>query len=331
MDKRLAAVTSFLVMVMCFVCPGADPKTESPENLAPKPRTSANSEYGNDYLAGFVADGQIPAADAKTDKPGPLPVIDFPLVDYHVHLKGGLILDEAIEISKKNGVKFGIAQNCGLGFPVTDDEGARRFIKELRNKPVYVGMQAEGREWLKLFSKEVIAEFDYVLTDALTFTDNNGRRTRLWMKDEVRIDDKPAGAWAGKQAFMDMYVDRIVAIISNEPIDIFANATFLPEVIAAEYDTLWTKERAAEVINAAVKNKVAIEINARYHIPSPAFIRQAKKAGAKFSLGTNNGDKELGNLEYCRRTIKECGLKEKDFFAPKPPGQKPVQRPRPTG
>ena len=323
MDKRLAAVTSLLVMVMCFVCPGADSKTESPENLAPKPRTSANSEYGNDYLASFVADGQIPSADSKTDKPGPLPVIDFPLVDYHVHLKGGLTLDEAIEISKKNGVKFGIAQNCGLGFPVTDDEGARRFIKELRDKPVYVGMQAEGREWLKLFSKETIAEFDYVLTDALTFTDNNGRRTRLWMKDEVHIDDK--------QAFMDMYVDKIVSIISNEPIDIFANATFLPDVIAAEYDTLWTKERAGKVIDAAVKNKVAIEINARYHIPSPAFIRQAKKAGAKFSLGTNNGDKELGNLEYCRRMIKECGLKEKDFFTPKPPGQKPVQRPRPAG
>ncbi|MBN2136678.1 MAG: hypothetical protein JW720_02620, partial [Sedimentisphaerales bacterium] len=44
-------------------------------------------------------------------------VADFPLVDYHVHLKGGLTLDEAIAISKKNGVKFGIAQNCGLGFP----------------------------------------------------------------------------------------------------------------------------------------------------------------------------------------------------------------------
>src|SRR4030042_6432196 len=133
-----------------------------------------------------------PGADSKTDQPGPLPVIDFPLVDYHVHLKGGLTLDEAIEISKKNGVKFGIAQNCGLGFPVTDDEGARRFIKELRNKPVYIGMQAEGREWLKLFSKEVIAELDYVLTDALTFTDNNDRRTRLWMKDEVHIADKQA-------------------------------------------------------------------------------------------------------------------------------------------
>jgi histidinol phosphatase-like PHP family hydrolase len=322
MDKRLAAVTSFLVMLICFVCPGAASKTEFPENLAPKPRTSANSEYGNDHFAGLVADRQIPSADAKSDKPGPLPVIDFPLVDYHVHLKGGLTLDEAIEISKKNGVKFGIAQNCGFGFPVTDDEGAKRFIKELRNKPVYVGMQAEGREWLKLFSKEVIAEFDYVLTDALTFTDNNGRRTRLWMKDEVHIDDK--------QAFMDMYVDKIVAIISNEPIDIFANATFLPDVIAAEYDTLWTKERAGKVIDAAVKNKVAIEINARYHIPSPAFIRQAKKAGAKFSLGTNNGDKELGSLEYCRRMIKECGLTKKDFFAPRPPGQKPVQRPRPA-
>jgi len=243
---------------------------------------------------------------------------DFPLVDYHVHLKGGLTLDEAIEISKKNGVKFGIAQNCGLGFPVTDDAGAMQFIEKLQGRDVYIGMQAEGREWLSLFSKDVIARFDYVFTDALTFTDDKGRRTRLWMKDEVFVEDK--------QAFMDMYVDKIVSIISNEPIDIFVNPTFLPECIQNEYDDLWTEQRMARIIDAAVKSGVAIEINARYQIPSKAFILQAKKAGAKFACGTNNGEKELGNLEYCRKMIKECSLAKKDFFDHNKDRKKHAQR-----
>ena len=249
----------------------------------------------------------------------PLPRPDFPMVDYHVHLKGGLTLEDAIQNAEARGVKFGIAENCGLGFRVTDDEKLRPFFKLLQDKPVYRAMQAEGREWLTLFSPEMIAKFDYVFTDAMTFTDKRGKRIRLWIRKEVQIDDK--------QDFMDMYVEKIVSVL-NEPIDIYVNPTFLPAVIADEYDVLWTPERMDKVIRAAVKNDVAIEINARYRIPSMAFIKRAKEAGAKFSFGTNNGGRELGHLEYCRRMARECGLTIKDMFSPRPDGSKPIQRRR---
>jgi hypothetical protein len=256
----------------------------------------------------------------STPKPQtePAPEISFQLVDYHVHLKGGLTLEQAIEHSKKTGVRFGIAENCGVGFKVTDDAGLKSYLATLEGKPVYKGMQAEGREWVTMFSKEAIARFDYVFTDAMTFTDRKGRRTRLWIPAEVHIEDK--------QDFMDVYVERIVAILSNEPIDIYANPTFLPQVIAGEYDTLWTEQRMDKVINAAFKNGVAIEINARFRIPSAKFIKRAKAAGVKFSCGTNNGDANLGNIEYCRKMIWEYKLTKEDFFSPKPDGQKPVQR-----
>ena len=234
---------------------------------------------------------------------------DFPLVDYHVHLKGGLTLAEAIENAKQRNMKFGIAENCGLGFRVTNDEKLQPFFDQLEGKPVYRAMQAEGREWIDMFSPDMIAKFDYVFTDAMTFTDKRGRRTRLWMPNEVHIEDK--------QDFMDMYVDKIVSVLS-EPIDIYVNPTFLPAVIADEYDQLWTPKRMNKVIKAAVKNNVAIEINARYKIPNRAFIKRAKKAGVKFAFGTNNGGRQLGHLEYCRRMAKECGLTEKDMFSPKP-------------
>jgi hypothetical protein len=248
----------------------------------------------------------------------PLPVIDFPLADLHVHLKGGLTLAEAIESSKKRGVKFGIAQNCGLNFPCTNDEGLREYLKKLEGRPVYAAMQAEGREWLTMFSTEWMAKFDYIFTDSMTWTDDKNRRMRLWMPDEVHIDDE--------QQFMDMLVRKTVGILSNEPIDIYVNPTFLPAVIAQRYDELWTKERMTKVINAAVKNDVAIEINARFKLPSAEFIKMAKKAGVKFSCGTNNGGKDLGSLEYCKRMIRECGLKDEDFFKPRPAGDRVVDR-----
>jgi hypothetical protein len=242
---------------------------------------------------------------------------DMPLIDYHVHLKGGLTLQEALQKSRQVGITYGIAENCGLGFKVVNDEGLKRFLDKLEGVPAFTAMQAEGREWLDLFSPEMVAQFDYVFTDAMTFTDNQGRRTRLWVSSEVHIDDK--------QAFMDMYVDKIVTILNIEPIDIFVNPTFLPAVIADEYEELWTTERMERVIKAAVENKVAIEINARFRIPSAKFIKLAKKRRATFAFGTNNGSKKLGHLQYCLDMIEECGLSKNDMFIPKPHGKKPIQ------
>jgi hypothetical protein len=281
---------------------------------------AASGRRGRRLSSGtFALQGHDPGSTVyyKNIMVRPLPRPNFPMVDYHVHLKGGLTLEQAIQNAKERGVKFGIAENCGIGFRVTEDEKLRPFLKLLEDKPVYKAMQAEGREWLNLFSPEMIAKFDYVFTDAMTFTDKRGKRIRLWIRDEVQIDDK--------QEFMDMYVDKIVSVL-NEPIDIYVNPTFLPALIADEYDALWTPERMDKVIRAAVKNDVAIEINARYRIPNMAFIKRAKKAGAKFSFGTNNGGRELGHLEYCRRMARECGLTIKDMFSPRPDGSKPIQR-----
>ena len=65
-------------------------------------------------------------------------------------------------------------------------------------------------------------------------------------------------------------------------------------MLAKEYDELWTPERLTKVIDAAARNGVAIEISNRLHLPKPAFIKQAKAAGIKFTFGTNNVDCNLG-------------------------------------
>jgi hypothetical protein len=241
----------------------------------------------------------------------------FPLVDFHVHLKGGLTIDEAVALSRQSGIRYGVAANCGLKMPITDDRGAQEFVEGLKGQPVFIGMQAEGREWQRLFSKETVAKFDYVFTDAMTIIDHRGQSARLWIKQEVDIPDK--------QAFMELLVRTIVGILDDEPIDIYVNPTYLPDVLAAEYDELWTPARLGKVIEAAARNHVAIEISNRLRLPKPAFIKQAKQAGIKFTFGTNNGDRNLGRLEYCLEMIKECGLTPQDLWMPKPDGQKPVR------
>src|SRR6185437_7386668 len=108
--------------------------------------------------------------------------------------------------------------------------------------------------------------------------------------------------------------------------DIYANPTFLPDQLAPDYEKLWTESRRRQVIAAAVANGVAIEINSRYRLPSPSFIRMAKAAGAKFSFGSNNtGPEDLLRSEYGIRMIHECGLGWQDFFVPGD-GPKAVER-----
>lgn len=242
---------------------------------------------------------------------------NYPVVDYHVHLKGGLTLEQALANSRRLGIDYGIAINCGLGFPVHDDASVHDYLETMKGQPCYVALQGEGREWMTLTSPESVACFDYCFTDAMTFRDTTGFRRRLWIKEEM-------GDLSDPQAFMEMYVSRIQGVM-HEPIDIYANPTFLPEPIRPQYDALWTPARMKNVIDAAIDNDVAIEINNRYKIPSPAFIKAAKAAGAKFSFGTNNAEAELGRLEYPIQMVQECGLKSQDIFVPKPDGQKPIQ------
>ncbi|MFD1314056.1 hypothetical protein [Namhaeicola litoreus] len=237
-----------------------------------------------------------------------LKTLGYDIVDYHAHLKGGLTMEDLLEHSEKTGISYGVAFNAGIGFPITDDTTLLENYQKYKDFPVYMAMQAEGREWVKMFSDESIATFDYVFTDAMTWTDHKGRRMRLWMPEEVFIDSE--------NDFMDQLVEQIVYVMENEPIDIYVNATFLPDVLQVNYDVLWTEERMNKVIEAAAKNQVAIEINARYKIPSARFVKRAKAAGVKFSMGTNNADKDMVTLDYPIEMIDVCDLKPIDFFKP---------------
>ena len=255
--------------------------------------------------------------DAVDEQIVKLSAANYPLIDFHTHLKGGLTTEQVLQHMFKTGINHGIAVNCGLGFSITNDAGIEDFLKTMAGQPVFIGMQAEGREWPKLFSPAAVARFDYVFTDSMTIFDHRGKRTRLWIKEEVEIPDK--------QAFMEHLVATAVKILDEEPVDIYVNPTFLPAVIAREYDALWTPERMQRIVDAAKRNGVAIELNSRYRLPGMAFIKLAKQAGLKFTLGVNNIDANLGRDEYGLEVIQACGLTYKDFWMPKPDGQKPIQ------
>jgi len=242
---------------------------------------------------------------------------EFPLIDFHVHLKGGLTMDQACRHAREHGFCYGVAANCGLKFPVTNDSTLYSYLNSIKKEPVFKAMQCEGREWVTLFTPQAVAGFDYIFTDAMTWTDDKGRRMRLWMPDETFIEND--------QQFMDMLVGKIEAILDGEPVDIHVNPTFLPPQLAPRYDELWTTDRMDRVISALLRNQVALEINSRFKLPSIAFIKRAKAAGVKFTFGTNNAkNDDLNRLEYSIKALREAGLTAGDMFLPKPKTERKI-------
>ena len=239
-----------------------------------------------------------------------LAAANFPLIDLHTHLKGGLTEEQALAHARQYGYTYGIAVNCGLKMGFEDDDSLNHFLDTYEASPfTWFAMQAEGREWLDLFTKATRERFDYVFTDGMTWTNRNGKRMRLWIPEETEVGDP--------QDFMDQLVDNIVQIVTTEPIDIHVNPTYLPAEISDRYDELWTEQRMDRVIAALIEGDVALEINNRFRIPSEAFIKRAKEAGVKFTFGTNNGGADdLGRMEYAIEMIGACGLEASDIWIP---------------
>lgn len=251
----------------------------------------------------------LPPVDEQTDDVIRLQQEDFPIIDYHVHLKGDLTEDMAHAMSMNYGINYGIGPNAygpkkegegGTGLVLTTDEEMEDYWQSVKDWPFMRPIQGDGRKWSRSFSPELLDKFDYIFTDGMYVFDR-GRLVRLWHPEEVIIT-------VPVQKYMDLIVDETVRIFQEDPADFSANAFYLPDVMAGDFEKLWTDERVDRVLKVLKENDIALEISARYKIPSKRIILKAKEMGLKFCFGTNNKDSDFGRLEYCTQMVRECGI-----------------------
>ena len=255
----------------------------------------------------------LPPVDEQNDAIIRLQQQNFPVIDYHVHLKGGLTKEMAHALSMNYGINYGVAPNAGeggVGRMLADDKEVYEYYEEVKPLPFLCGVQGEGRKWTATFSQEALGIFDYLFTDAMTIMDHKNRNSRIYRAEEVHYDG------VSKDEYMEQIVDQTIKILTNEPADIFANPTYIPEDMQSDYDKYWTDERINRVLDVMQEHSIALEINPRYKIPSMKIIQMAKDRGMKFVFGTNNVDANFGKLEYCIEAIEQCGITTKDLWFP---------------
>jgi hypothetical protein len=216
---------------------------------------------------------------------------NVPMVDYDVFLDKGMTLDDVLRKSRRDGIQYGITVAART---LKSDADAERWMRPFNGKPVFYALSAVDGAWTRRLSKATAEQFDYILAD--------GR----W--------DQEA---ANPQLFVDQLVDHAVKRLDAEPIDIYCYASYLPASMRERAEELWTESRTAKLIDALVRNKVAIELNTVDRLPNASFVQRAKDAGCKFGFGTGNRTMaELKRCEFGLEMVEACKLDWRNFYAP---------------
>ena len=145
----------------------------------------------------------------------------------------------------------------------------------------------------------------------MTWTDNRGKRMRTWIPNEV-------GAIPDPQEFMDTLVDRAVGILKQEPVDIYVNPTYLPDV-TAERLRIALDRTAAEEGDRRPGEKRRGDGNQRplQAARAPRSSKWPRRAASNSpSAPTTPPPTDLRRCEYGLQMVKECKLGWQDFFVP---------------
>ncbi len=234
----------------------------------------------------------------------------FPVYDLHSHRSDVQTAQQMVEKARQNGIEmFGILENVA-DYAIKNDDDLAKFIDEVKDYPCYIGLQPMETGWSANLSEELIDKVDYVVMDPQTIRNSNryGDVAEVWEHD-CYIPDA--------EEFMKINMQHYLDVINNpEPLDIFGWPLFLPPAIARDYHRHWTKERMEQIIEAVRRRGIALEINDLARTPHAEFILMAKKAGVKFTFGSDTRDHRTFRLDYCKQVASLCNLTEKDFFIP---------------
>ena len=228
---------------------------------------------------------------------------NFPIVNLRVRPNANLTLAELQALRTRTGIFPGIVHEIRADGKVRDDVTAVSTVAALKDEPVFAGLDVTlglHPDAPKL-SLAAQAGFDFLMAES-----------------------RPpiiGGVFTGSEAEairrMDAQVDEVIQKIETLPIDVYANVMMVPPLLKTAPEDLWTEERMQRVIAAAAKHGVAFEINRRERTPSEKFIRLAKAAGVKFTIGSDASTLEdYGDWSYLLEIQRKVGLRWQDMWVP---------------
>jgi hypothetical protein len=209
--------------------------------------------------------------------------------------------EKALDWAQKTGIRSSAIENQGRDWPLSDDTAIKTFIENGEKYPeLLVGIQVNDRDWYQVIDPLLLKQLDFVLSDTMVM---DGQK--LWLENDYCTGDE--------ETWLQRYYAHCLQIL-NEPITILANPLYLPKKMMHRYEDFWTIERQMTIIDTAVKNKIALEIQSNTQFPHIEFMQLAIEKGAKISIGRNNHDDGVNELERSLNWLEELCVKAENML-----------------
>ena len=123
-----------------------------------------------------------------------MPPTYVPVIDFHIHLRGGMTPRKALDRQAVTGINSGVLRNIGKGWPIETDGQLREHLDSVTGMPLFVGVQVNDRDWMQRHSPDLLQQLDYVLADTMIMPmpDDDSEPVKLWLADQYEIDDPAA-------------------------------------------------------------------------------------------------------------------------------------------
>jgi histidinol phosphatase-like PHP family hydrolase len=229
---------------------------------------------------------------------------------------GDVPLERLVEIARSRGVTVGVADHVSsrnAKLFVSTRELLEKYLTKLEAADVLVAAElCWCDEFAPTVMETLLARCDYLVGSNHGFALPDGTFGSPWWR-------RLPPAWADRpHELMNIMVHNLCDMVAAMPIAIAAHSTLLPTALRdlePDVEAWWTEELEDRFIEAAVRAEVALEISNRYQLPHDRFLRKAKEAGARFSLGSDGHHiDQVARLEWATQTALRVGITDADMF-----------------
>lgn len=240
--------------------------------------------------------------------------------DLHTHTTlsdGKATVDYLIEHARQNGYKTGVSDHLFCeGIDTQAD--VVNYLNNVCGRGIPVGGETNIGEELPL-SDAVLKRFDYLIASVHAIFPPEGpfRFSRYFAMRGGFRDDWEGYDTGRAQEYLELSYRQIEDYFSRFRGDIMGHAQAMPfyDDLPNDSDAIIDWENA--VIAVLKKHHVALEISGMWKVPYQRMLLKAKKAGLKFTFGSDCHTIEaVGMLDYPKKVFRELNLSEENIFVP---------------
>jgi histidinol phosphatase-like PHP family hydrolase len=214
------------------------------------------------------------------------------LVDLHVHSAAsgqGLELPALLELADRRGVRIGVADHVGAEHALASDARLHEHLDELADYPVLKAIELELADEPFALSRDLLGRLDYVVGGLHEL--RVGPRT-VSLVEPGRLPHDP-------DEVVQAVVDRLVAAMEQEPLDVLAHPTLLPPALRGRAAELFHDDHLDRLGRTAAECGVALEMTGRLRLPHEGAVLRWLAAGATLAIGSAGREPaEVGELAY---------------------------------